>query len=214
LAPVQNISTFFVTKLNLPGSLLLKLDTLRSASISHVSGSIIYYFRQKREGRRVLMKKTIIGGVAGFVLGIGLTVGVIMAMAPGMMIFEDVSPYSFEETVTKLEASTKKQGWSIPAVHDLQKSMKKFGKDVRPVKVFELCHPDHAGKILAADSERIVSSLMPCRVAVYERADGKTHISRMNSGMMAGMFGGLIAEVMADAAAENEQILKPIIGSK
>jgi uncharacterized protein (DUF302 family) len=91
--------------------------------------------------------------------------------------------------------------------------MKKYGKDVRPVKVFELCHPDHAGKILAADSERIVSVLMPCRVAVYERADGKTYVSRMNSGMMAGMMGGLIADVMADAASDNEKILEPVLGS-
>jgi hypothetical protein len=66
-----------------------------------------------------MKKNTVFGVAAGFVLGVGLTVGVIMAIAPGMMIFEDVSPYSFEETVAKLEASIKAQGWSMPAVHDL-----------------------------------------------------------------------------------------------
>ena len=159
------------------------------------------------------MKNTIIGGLVGLVLGILLTGIIGYSVAPGMMMLEDESQYGFEETVAKLKESTKKQGWSIPTVHDLQKSMKKFGHDIAPVQVFELCHPDHASKILKASDERIVSSLMPCRVAVYEK-NGKVFVSRMNSGMMAGMMGGLIAEVMQAAASENEVILEPIIGSK
>ena len=57
-------------------------------------------------------------------------------------------------------------------VHDLQATMKKFDKDVRSVKVFDICHPDHSYEILSRDQERIVSNLMPCRIAVYEKNDG------------------------------------------
>ncbi|MCD4819907.1 MAG: DUF302 domain-containing protein [Candidatus Cloacimonetes bacterium] len=130
---------------------------------------------------------------------------------PKMMIFEDVSQYDFDKSVEVFETSVAEHGWEIPKIHDLQKTMAKFDKQVRPVKVIELCHPDHAGKILLESEERIVSSLMPCRVAIYEKADSKTYISRMNSGMMAAMMGGLIAEVMADASSENEVILQPLL---
>lgn len=83
--------------------------------------------------------------------------------------------------------------------------------DVKAVKVFELCHTSHAGKILAKSDERVVSSLMPCRVAIYEKDDGKVYISRMNSGLMASTMKGIIPEVMAEAATENEKILAAVI---
>ncbi len=91
--------------------------------------------------------------------------------------------------------------------------MAKFGKTVKPVKVFELCHPDHAEKILKKGDERIVTSLMPCRVSIYEKNNGKVYVSRMNSGLMAKPMGGIIDEVMSAASKENEEILKAIIAS-
>ena len=158
------------------------------------------------------MKKNLLTGIIGFVFGVLLTGIVIYQVAPNMMILEDESKFSsFEETVTKFEESVKKHNWKLPTTHDLQKTMAKFGKDVKAVKVFELCHPDHAGRILEKSDERIVSSLMPCRVAIYEKNDGKVYISRMNSGMMASTMDGIIPEVMEEAAAQNEEILKAIL---
>ncbi len=157
------------------------------------------------------MKKEILFGIVGVIVGVILTFTVIYNAAPGMMLLEDVSPFGFEETVAKFEHSVEANEWEIPHVYDLQKSMKKFGHDVKKVKVFELCHPDHSSKILKLNDERIVSTLMPCRIAIYTKDDGKTYISRMNSGMMAKPMGGAIAEVMSIAASQNEDILKPII---
>lgn len=157
------------------------------------------------------MKKTIINLVAGAAIG-ALVFGFIMYQsAPGMMLKENESKYGFEQTVSEFEKSVKAKGWKIPATHNLQKTMEKFGHDVQAVKVFELCHPEHAEKILSKSEERIVSSMMPCRVAIYEKADGKTYVSRMNTSLMAGMIGGLVKEVMAVASEENEEILKPVI---
>lgn len=159
-----------------------------------------------------IMKKSLLTGVLGFVLGLIVAFVVVYKAAPGMMLLEDESKYkSFEATVAAFEQSVKDHNWKLPATHDLQKTMAKYGKDVKAVKVFELCHPDHAGKILKESEERIVSTMMPCRVAIYEKQDGKVYISRMNSGMMAGTMGGLISEVMDDAAKENEEILDAII---
>lgn len=127
------------------------------------------------------------------------------------MLLEDESKYGFEESVNRFEASVKKSGWALPAVHDLQATMSKHGYNVRAVKVFELCHPDHAVQILEKGEERVVSSMMPCRIAIYEKDDGKVYVSRMNSSLMASTMGKLINAVMTEAATENEIILEAIL---
>ncbi len=149
--------------------------------------------------------------VIGLVLGVVVTFIIIYSSAPSMMIHEDKVNMTFDDAVEKFEETVKAHNWKIPAVHDLQKTMDKFGYDVKKVKVFELCHPDHAYEILKESEERIVSSMMPCRVAFYEKADGSVYVSRMNSSLMAGMMGGVIDEVMSRAAAENEEILEVIL---
>ncbi|MEN8201364.1 MAG: DUF302 domain-containing protein [Bacteroidota bacterium] len=158
------------------------------------------------------MKKNLLTGIAGLVLGVVLTFVVMYKAAPGMMLLEDESKFAtFEETVSQFEQSVKDHNWKIPTTHDLQNTMAKFGKDVKAVKVIELCHPDHAGKILEKSDERVVSSLMPCRVAIYEKEDGKVYISRMNSGLMASTMKGVIPEVMKEASKQNEEILEVIL---
>lgn len=152
----------------------------------------------------------IIGIIIGILTGITGTGIVLWTNAQNMMIMEDQSKYDFETSVVKFTESVEAHGWKMPAVHDLQATMTKFGKNVKSVKVFELCHPDHAYKILSKDGERIVSSLMPCRVAIYEK-NGKVFVSRMNSALMAKMMEGVIPEVMKEASYENEIILKSIL---
>ncbi|MBE0637132.1 MAG: DUF302 domain-containing protein [Bacteroidales bacterium] len=157
------------------------------------------------------MKNILIAGIAGLLIGSVITGFVLFKLSPGMMLMETASPYDFSTTVQKLETAVAEQGWRMPAVHDLQATLLKSGKNVRSVKVFELCHPDHAEKILKQSEERIVSTMMPCRVAVYEKADGKVYISRMNSALMANAMGGIVKEVMAKAFAENEHMIESTI---
>lgn len=157
------------------------------------------------------MTKMVLTGVLSFLAGVVITFGAFYFLAPSLMLLEDESKYGFEESVERFEAVVKEAGWKLPAVHDLQATMQNHGKDVKAVKVFELCHPEHAVKILEKDNERIVSSMMPCRVAIYEKNDGKVYVSRMNSRLMASTMGKVISEVMAEAATENETMLKSII---
>lgn len=157
------------------------------------------------------MNNSILFGIAGLVLGLLIAFAVMFFSAPKLMLIEDESKYDFNTTVLKFEESVTDMGWKIPAVHDLQNTMDKFGKKVRPVKVFELCHPDHAFQILRESDERIVSSLMPCRVSIYEKEDGKVYISRMNSGLVSKTMGKLISGVMSGAAAENELMINSVI---
>ena len=126
------------------------------------------------------------------------------------MFLENESKYNFAETVVKLTAEIEKKTWKVSAVHDLQETLKKNGTEVLPIKVFALCHPKHSSKILLKDDERIVSSLMPCRVSVYEKSNGKSYISRMNTGVLAKSIGGIIEEVMIASSKEVEEILSSL----
>lgn len=127
------------------------------------------------------------------------------------MFIENESIYGFNDTVEKLSESIVSNGWKVTHVHDLHETLKKNNFDVLPVKVLEVCRPDYSVKILKNDSERIYSSLMPCRLSVYETSDGKTKISRMNSGVLAAQIGGIVEEVMSLAFNDIEKILKQYI---
>ena len=127
------------------------------------------------------------------------------------MFIEKESIYGFNDTVEKLSESIVSNGWKVTHVHDLHETLKKNNFDILPVKVLEVCRPDYSVKILKNDSERIYSSLMPCRLSVYETSDGKTKISRMNSGVLAAQIGGIVEEVMSLAFNDIEKILKQYI---
>lgn len=157
------------------------------------------------------MKKTILSILVALVSGFIAGFLVLTFLAKPRMMLENESRYDFETTLTTVEQSAKAAGWSIPTVHDLQKSMEKAGKEVNKVKVFALCNPEHAVKILAGDEERIYSNMMPCRVSVYTKSDGKTYISRLNiPGMSKGMPTNVKA-AMKGAYRDMEEILSGII---
>jgi len=155
--------------------------------------------------------KFILTGIAGFVAGVLLTGIIGISVAPGMMITENESSYSFDETVERIQAEAIEAGWKVPAIHEINNSVASGGFDVAPVTVIELCKVDLAGQILSEDDSRIVSSMMPCRVAVYEDEEGRVIVSRMNTGLVSKLFGGDIAAIMADATDETEQIVNSVL---
>ncbi len=126
------------------------------------------------------------------------------------MFIEIGSRYDFEQTVRILTEKIENAGWKILSTHNLQESLHKNGYDVLPVKVIELCNPHHSSKILSRDAERIFSSLMPCRITVYDKSDGTTYVSLMNSGMLASQAGGIVEEVMSVAFADSMSFVESI----
>jgi len=149
----------------------------------------------------------LIGVVSGMVLGLLIA----FFIAPSLMFREDSNSKDFEITVASLEKAIEARGWKIPVVHDLQATMKKFNKDVRSVKVLEICHPDLSYQILSQSNEKIVSSMMPCRISVYEKEDGSVWISRMNSGFLAKPMSPVIRKTMSAAAADVEEIIAEVM---
>lgn len=157
------------------------------------------------------MKNMMVNVLIGLIVGVIATLLIIYTSAQSFMMKEVESKYSFEQSIEIFEESVNTQGWKIPAVHDMQKTMEKFGKDVQQAKVFELCHPEHAYEILSRDSERIVLSMMPCRIAIYEKSDGKTYVSWMNSKLIGGMMKGVVPKVMKAASQESDLMVAPLL---
>ena len=157
------------------------------------------------------MKKYVSTALISLLAGFLAAVLVFIYQGPSMMMLEDQSRFDFEKTVADLEDLAKVRGWSVPTVHDLQKSMKKAGHEVEEVKVIALCNPDHAIHILQGNEERVVSSMMPCRVAVYVKEDGKTYISRMNSKLMSKGMNRKVRSTMKSAFNEMEEILSKLV---
>ena len=132
-------------------------------------------------------------------------------MKPNQFIIEETSLFDFNSTVEKLVAEAERREWKVPFVHDLQQSLAKSGKTVKPVKVIEICKPEYSGQMLELNHERIISVMMPCRISVYEKDDGKTYIAMVNAGSMATGMPDNIAGVMKSAADETLEIVKTVI---
>lgn len=158
------------------------------------------------------MKTKLIYAGAGFAAGIVIIFIVMFSSAQSLMLKEEVSKYNYEESVELFRKTALEHGWQIPTVHDMKLIMEKHNMgSVLPGIVFELCHPDHAYEILKRDAERIVMSMMPCRVAIYEKSDGKVYVSWMNTGLMGSMMKGVVPEVMKAASAESYAIISVLI---
>lgn len=124
------------------------------------------------------------------------------------VMIENPSRYDFTKTIDTLSDVILANGWKVITTHDLQETMKKNGKEVLPVKVMEICNPGLAYQILSVDELRDASPMLPCRISVYEKADGKTYISRMNAPAFAEMIGGDAAKTIVEAFDAVEGFLK------
>lgn len=148
---------------------------------------------------------------AGVLIGIAGACGITVKSAPDLMIVENVSPLSQADTVAAIKEEAEKRGWKVPTVHHLHKSLAKKGFVVPNVSVLALCQPEHAAKILLDDTARVVTSMMPCRISVYETSDGEVIMSRMNSGLMSRMFPKTVSKVMIQATSETESIVQAVL---
>ena len=127
-------------------------------------------------------------------------------------IFEKESLFGLNETVELLVSASTDRDWKNPSTHYLQNSLAKAWKSVRTFKVFEICKPAFSGVMLEKSDERIVSVMMPCRISVYEKADGKIYVSTINVRMFAPGMPESVQDVMIAAADEVEEIVKTVVG--
>jgi len=151
-------------------------------------------------------RKIWISGIVGLVVGLLLCGVTVFAAMPSLMIVTRESILGFDETVAALEKRIPEHGWTISGgkAIDMNKAMAKHGVTFKPrVKLVKLCKADYAKSVLTTD--RHVSCMMPCSMAVWESDDGKVYLSEMNMGLMAKMFGGNVAKIMGGKVVHDEE---------
>lgn len=96
--------------------------------------------------------------------------------------------------------------FGVLGVHNLREKMESkgvaFGRECR---VFEVCNPVHAGKVLGENIE--ISTALPCRIAVYAEG-GRTILATIAPGALLTMFD---APGAAETAREVEATLLRIM---
>ena len=134
-------------------------------------------------------------------------------MGKNKLIIEQPSPHDFDRTIELLSEKAVKKEWNIPAIHDLQQSLAKSGKIVKPVKVIEMCKPEYSGRMLEKNHERIVSVMMPCRISVYMKDDGKTYVSLINISALASGLPENVDKLMTEASNDVFKVVESVTGS-
>jgi uncharacterized protein (DUF302 family) len=84
------------------------------------------------------------------------------------------SAKSFEAAVSDLDAAVKRHGFGVLHVHDLGNTLRTKGQPfTEQCKVFEVCNPAQAARVLATDMR--LNMALPCRISVFTEA-GRTKI--------------------------------------
>ena len=81
---------------------------------------------------------------------------------------------SFNQASTDLDLAVKRLGFGVLHVHDLGSTLRSKGIDFEEeCKVFEVCNPGQAAKVLSTDMR--LNMALPCRISVFTDK-GKTKI--------------------------------------
>ncbi|MGR8997541.1 MAG: DUF302 domain-containing protein [Gammaproteobacteria bacterium] len=89
---------------------------------------------------------------------------------------------SFKQASTDLESAVKHHGFGVLHVHDLGTTLRSKGIAFdEECKIFEVCNPGQAAKVLSADMR--LNMALPCRISVFTEK-GKTKIGLIKPGQM------------------------------
>jgi uncharacterized protein (DUF302 family) len=89
---------------------------------------------------------------------------------------------SFGQAATDLEAAVKRHEFGVLHIHDLGNTLRSKGIDfAENCKVFEVCNPGQAAKVLG--TEMRLNMALPCRISVYTEK-GKTMIGMIRPAPM------------------------------
>ena len=89
---------------------------------------------------------------------------------------------SFNQAATDLELAVIKNGFGVLNVHDLASTLRAKGISfTEECKIFEVCNPIQAAKVLSADMR--LNMALPCRISVFTES-GKTKIGLIKPAQM------------------------------
>ena len=108
---------------------------------------------------------------------------------------------SFEQASNDLDAAVKSHGFGVLHIHNLGMTLRDKGIDfTEECKIFEVCNPKQAAKVLAIDMR--LNMALPCRISVFTE-HGKTFIGLIKPEKMLSALSEEAA--LVDIAKEVEQ---------
>jgi uncharacterized protein (DUF302 family) len=111
------------------------------------------------------------------------------------------TPKPFDQAAADLDAAVKAHGFGVLHIHDLGNTLRSKGQSfTEQCKVFEVCNPAQAAKVLATDMR--LNMALPCRISVFTER-GKTRIGMIRPAQMLAPLSPDPA--LATIAAEVEQ---------
>ena len=115
---------------------------------------------------------------------------------------------SFDQAATDLEAAVKRHEFGVLHIHDLGNTLR--GKGVafaENCKVFEVCNPGQAAKVLGSDMR--LNMALPCRISVYTER-GKTMIGMIQPVFMLGALSqdASLASVAQEVEAKTKEMIE------
>ena len=114
---------------------------------------------------------------------------------------------TFDEASADLEVAVKNNNFGVLHVHNLAETLRSKGIDfAEECKVFELCNPLQAAKVMAIDMQ--LNMALPCRISVYTE-QGQTKIGYIKP---VEMLSGLSSDpALHEIAGEVEVSMKQIL---
>ena len=92
------------------------------------------------------------------------------------------STKGFEEAARDLEAAVLRNGFGVLHVHDLGTTLRSKGVTFsEECKVFEVCNPAQAARVMAIDMR--LNMALPCRISVFTE-EGKTRLGLIRPAQM------------------------------
>ncbi|HEY9202478.1 MAG TPA: DUF302 domain-containing protein [Gammaproteobacteria bacterium] len=92
------------------------------------------------------------------------------------------SDKTFDQAANDLEGAVKNCGFGILHIHDLGETLRKKGVDFdENCRIFEVCNPMQAAKVLAVDMR--LNMALPCRISVFTES-GQTKLGLIKPAQM------------------------------
>jgi uncharacterized protein (DUF302 family) len=112
-----------------------------------------------------------------------------------------------EQAAADLETAVAAHQFGVLHVHDLRATMKKKGVDFpHECRIFEVCNPQQAKKVLSEDMS--MNMALPCRISVWEES-GITRIGMLRPAELLSMLSQ--SPVLAQVAEEVDEVTTRII---
>ena len=112
---------------------------------------------------------------------------------------------TFDLAVADLESAVKNHGFGVLHVHDLGNTLRSKGIAFdEQCKVFEVCNPLQAARVLATDMR--LNMALPCRISVFTE-NGKTKIGLIKPAPMLATLSGDATLIQVAKEVEEKTIL-------